>query len=419
MNGPRYQHPVPAALAAALELGTRRTVCWIGEGRAEEDVHVLAAGAAPSDGVRAGEVVNVRSAAACIRAAVDEAERQSGLGVDRLCVALAGSSVSGIPSRAAVPITREGQLIGPSDVRRVLERAGAVALPSGAMRLHILPQGFSVDGAGNVRDPVGLSGAVLEADVVVLAASSFAAENLARATRMAGVHLDSLIAAPAAVGLGALTEEERDLGALVMDFGAGLTGYSAWHRGQLRSCGCVLVGGERITRDIAIGIGVGRDAAEGLKREAGSAMLDLLNTDASREILRAPSLGGDRPVSFARRDLVEIIEARAEEGLLLVAKRLGALQVAREFGSGAVLVGGGARLQALTQLVRQTLGMSARVGRIDLRGGEGVDLTGPENALGAGLLRWSIAGAPQEDAQDVARPARWIANAFKWLAAGF
>jgi cell division protein FtsA len=181
----------------------------------------------------------------------------------------------------------------------------------------------------------------------------------------------------------------------------------------------VLVGGERITRDIAIGLGVGRDTAEALKRESGSAMLDALSNETSRDILRAPSLGGDSPVSFSRRDLVEIVEARAEEGLLLVAKRLGALQVAREFGSGAVLVGGSARLQGMPQLVRQTLGMSARVGRIDLAGDDGVDLSGPENALGAGLLRWSLAGAPQQESEDVMRPVRWIANAVRWLAAGF
>jgi cell division protein FtsA len=411
--------PEAHALAAALELGTRRTVCWVGESVGDDAVRVLAAGAVPSEGVRAGEVVDVRAAAGCIRAAVDEAERQSGFAVERVCAALAGPTVAGTPSKAAVPITREGQVITPADVRHVLERAGTVTLPVNALRLHILPQSFSVDGLSDVRDPVGLSGAVLEADVVVLSASAFAAENLARATRMADIHLDSLIAAPAAVGLGALNEEERELGALVLDFGSGLTGYSAWCHGQLRACGCLFIGGERITRDIAVGLGTGRDAAEGLKRGSGVARISSLTDEAMQEQLQAPALGGEGPVSFTRRQLTEIIEARVEEILLLAGRRLAGIRASREFGAGAILVGGGARLCALGDMVKQVLRTSPKVGRIRLDGAEAGDLSGPENALGAGLLHWSLAGAPQHELEPTARPVKWLASAVKWLAAGF
>ncbi len=412
-------------LAAALDLGTSRAVCWIAErSSAEGDddgdgVRVLAAGEVPSEGVRAGEVVDVRAAAGSIVAAVEEAEAQSGLSVEGLAVALAGSGVTGTPRHAAIPVTREGQEITRAEARLVIERAGNLPLLPGTVKLQVLPRSFAVDGAGPMRDPVGLTGAILEAEVLIVSGSAFAAENLARAVRLAGRHLASVVAAPAAMGLAVLSPEERELGAVALDMGAGLTDYAAWKDGELRACGCVPVGGELATRDIAVGLGVAREVAEGLKREAAYAFAEELEGEAASRTLQAPSLGGGEPRSFTRGQLSEIVEARVEEILLLVERRLEGMDPARDFGAGVVLAGGGARLAGIERKCAAVLRAPARIARPELATDLPRDLSGPENALGAGLVRWSLEGAVRHEAGRDRRRACWFANAVRWLAAGF
>jgi cell division protein FtsA len=408
----------PDALAAGLEVGTSRTACWIGEGR-EDSIHVRAIGEARSEGVRAGEVVDVRAAAGSIRSAIEEAEAQSGLAVESVYVALAGAAVAGTKGRAAAPILREGQEINVVDVRRVLERAGAVGLPPGAMKLHVLPQSFTVDGAGPIRDPVGLTGAVLEADVVVLSGSAFAAENMSRAVRLAGRHVASVIAAPAAVGLGALSDEERDLGALVLDIGAGTTDFAAWCRGELTICGCVPAGGELVTRDIAVGIGTSREVAEALKRESSTAHPRSLAPDEARRVVRAPSLGGGEPRSFTRAELGEIAEARIEEILLLILRRLGGCDPVRDFGAGVVVAGGGAGQIGIEAKARDIIGVRARAAHVRFDTDLPKDIARPEHALGAGLIWWASGGRAADGVDVAARPLRWFTSAVRWLAAGF
>jgi cell division protein FtsA len=415
---PSDRESAPGNLAAALDLGTSRTTCWIGE-RDREGVRLLAAGRAPSEGVSGGEVVDVVGASGSVRAAIWEAEAQSGLAVEGLTAAVSGAAVSGTVGRAAVPITREGQVVTPADAQRAAERAARTALPQGATTLQVLPHGFLLDGAGPIQDPVGLACAVLEAEVVALSASTFAVENLTRAVREAGRHADSFVAAPAALGTGALTPEERELGALVLDIGAATAEFSAWTGGGLRAAGCVELGGESVTRDVALGLGVSRATAEGLKREAGAAHAASLGEIEAARALSAPSLGGEEPAIFTRLELAEIVEARVEEILLLVRRRL--LREVREceLGAGVVLAGGTACLADAAEKAAEVFGVRARAARPRLEGGPGSGLDGPEAALGAGLLLWATeAGLPAGEDLDP-RPVRWLAGAVRWLAAGF
>jgi len=409
-----------AALSAVLEVGTSRTTCWIGEQRAD-GIRILAAAEAPSEGVRVGEVVDVRAAAAPIRGAVDEAERQAGVDVEGLCVSLSGAGMTCTASRAAVPITREGGEVTRSEVRAVMGRAGDVAIPNGARMVHVLPQGFRIDGAGPVRDPVGLTGAILEAGVTTLAASVFAYENLARAVRTAGRHVTSVALAPAALGLGALSEEERRMGALAVDIGAGLTGFALWKCGVLAACGCVPVAGEMVTHDVAAGLGVTLDAAEDLKlcASASAAHRGGGPEDDANRVLRAPALGGGEAGPFTRSEVSEIVEARIEEILLLVKRRLGGAAPPAGCGAGVVLAGGGAHQKGLDEKANAMFHVRARRAGSDLRGDVPERFLGPAYAVLTGLLRWSFGTGLHEEAERSPRPVRWIASAFKWLAEGF
>jgi len=424
-SGRRFIHrengAAASGLAAVLDLGTSRVSCWIGDAAG-----VLGCGEVSSEGVRAGEIADVRAASRCVRAAVEEAERQSGLLVQGVCAAVSGASVEGWVSGGAVPILNETQEIGARDVAWALSLAEtqvrfrtasshlrtATSIAPGrsaeGARLHVFPRRYWVDGRGPVRDPVGLSGALLQAEVVVVGASAFALENLSRVVRMAGVRLQGAVAGPVASGFGALSEEERELGALVIDIGAGTTSYSVWTGGTLGACGCICLGGERVTLDIAAGLGISRESAEGLKRA--------LKPGPADECLLASSLGGLGPRSFARRELAEIVEARVEEIMRLVLARMGAFDL-RELGAGVVLAGGAARGEETLSVARAVFGVNARPARMGA-----AELPGPENAVAAGLLALSTAGAgnPAPDGLGGVHVRRsTLKRAWEWLAAGF
>lgn len=407
----------PAKLAAALDLGTCRTTCWIAE-RTETGARILALGEAQSEGIQMGEVRDVKGAAASILSAIEEAEAQSGLEVQSLCASLAGIAVKGVPGRAAIPITREGQEIMRDDARRAVEMAGSHALPAGATKLHVLPQSFAVDRADSIMDPVGLTGSILESEVVVISGSTFASENISRAVRMAGRRLESIVAAPAASGIAALTQEERELGALTIDIGAGLTGYSAWKDGELHACGCVPVGGDAVTSDIAKGLGLSLRVAEEVKCQEAVAYANDLDEKTSSEVIKVRGVSGSE-VSFTRGELAEIAEARIEEAVLLIKLRLGGEHPMRDFGAGVVISGGGAHLTGIEDEVARVMHAHARKASANMTADLPPGFSGPENVLGVGLIDWALRGAPRNTANSDRRGGFWFKKVFNWLATGF
>lgn len=395
-----------AGIAAVLDLGTSHTSCWIGDADG-----VFGRGEVASEGISRGEVADLRALSACVRAAVTEAERQAGLRVQDVWAAISGSSVEGRIWRSAAPVLSEDQEISHSDVQRLLERAAGVG---GVCRhgvektvLHVLPRAFWIDGRGPVREPVGLSGALLQAEVVVVDASACVVEDLARAVRLAGYRLEGVVAAPLASGMGALSQEERMLGALVIDIGAGVTNYSMWADGCLLACGCIGIGGELITRDIASGLSVSMETAEELKCSFSPGRVDGL--------LSANPLGGGSPKGFTGQELAEIIEARLEEILRLVLRRIAAFDL-RQMRSGAVVAGGAGGNSIVTSLLKEFTGLDVRVARAQAE-----ELPGPRNTLAAGLLAWATRGISEAKGRTNDRAARWrrFSRAFEWLAVRF
>ncbi len=303
----------------ALDIGSTKTCALIGEMDDDGGVKFAAFGAAESKGWRKGQIVNLDLAVSSIRRAVEEAETIVGVPVESAMIGVAGSHVRGVNSRGGITVGAKARDIQRDDVRRAIEAARGVTLPEDREVLHVLPQEFSLDAQDNIRDAIGMVGHRLEANVHIVTASGTATQNIVTAVNRAGVRVDDTVLEPFAAAEACLTQDERELGACLLDIGGGTTELIAYAGGVVRHTAAVPVGGDHFTNDLAVGLRTPIPEAEKIKREHAQAFRELLTEDFPIEIASV----GDRPprTVFARM-LADIVEPRAQELLMLIRDEL-------------------------------------------------------------------------------------------------
>ncbi|MBM3557318.1 MAG: cell division protein FtsA, partial [Alphaproteobacteria bacterium] len=310
--------------------------------------------------------------------------------------------------------------VGETDVKRVHDRGCEAAAGQGEL-LHALPLGYSIDGANSIRDPRGMCGRLLEAKLHMVAGASTAVRNLALAVERVDLDIRRVIAAPYAAGLGILVEDELDLGATVVDLGAGTTGIAAFLGGELIHVASLPVGGHHITNDIARGLTTTYAHAERMKTMFGSAVAGPAD---DRELIDVPLVGEaeqDGAHHVPRSALIGIIQPRLEEIFELVHDRMEAADLGRLVGRRVVLAGGGAELAGARDLAARVLDKQVRVGRpIRLRGL--AEATGGSAfAAAAGALIYPA--RETREAFDIPTaeqpPRRGLGGIFRWLTQNF
>ena len=235
---------------AALDIGSTKTCCLIGELEDDLSVKFAALGAAESKGWRKGQIVNLDLAVSSIRRAVEEAETIVGVPVESAMIGIAGSHVRGVNSRGGITIGSRPRDVQRDDVRRAIEGARGVKLPEDREVLHVLPQEFSLDAQDNIRDAIGMVGQRLEANVHIVTASGTATQNIVTAVNRAGVRVDDTVLEPFAAAEACLTQDERELGACLLDIGGGTTEMIAYAGGVVRLTAAIPVGGDHFTEQI-------------------------------------------------------------------------------------------------------------------------------------------------------------------------
>lgn len=369
---------------AALDIGSSKICAMIGE-QLEEGVRFVSLGAAESRGLRKGAIVNLDAAVGSIRRAVEEAEAAAGAPVEHALLGVAGSHVRGVSSRGGIAVGARPRDITRDDVRRAVEAARQVSLPEDRDILHVLPQEFYLDGHDSIRDPIGMVGQKLEANVHIVTGSITATQNLITAANRAGIMVSDTVLEPLASADACLTPDERELGCCLLDMGGGTTEVIVYCGGVVRHTAAIPVGGDHFTNDVAVGLRTPIPEAERIKREHACALSELLREDVAIEIASV----GDRPprTVFARM-LCEIVEPRAAELLTLVRDELKRAGLDALIPAGIVLTGGAARLRGLTDLAERVFAVPARVGAP--RGPEGLteDVARPQYATVVGLLMY-------------------------------
>ena len=389
------------ATYTGLDIGTTKITAIVAEHDDGGGIRILGSGSAPSDGLKRGVVVNLDRTVRSIQHAVEAAERTSGRTIRRVCAGIAGDHIRGINSRGVIAVARKDAEIRPSDVARVVEAAKAVAIPTDREILHVIPQAYIVDDQDGIRDPVGMSGVRLEAEVHIITGAASACRNILRAAERAGLAVDELVLESLASALAVLTPDERELGVAILDIGGGTTDVAVFFEGAIRHTAVIGLGGANVTNDLAIGLRAPVERAEQLKLQCGCALTSMVRPD---ETVRVPSVGGRPDRDISRHMLAMMIEPRVEEIFAHASKEVRKNHVADLLGGGVVLTGGASSLPGMAELAGQVFDLPVRLGIPTGFAGEAETVSDPRYATGVGLAMH----AHELDARPHAAEGGWL-----------
>ncbi len=426
-------------IIVGMDVGTTKICTVVGEVGRGSALNVLGVGVAQSHGLSKGMVVDIAETVRSISLSLERAERLSGCKIGSAYVGVAGSHVASLNSRGVVAVSRADRVITQEDVRRAVDAARAIAIPPQREVLHVIPRAYVVDGHEGVRDPVGMAGFRLEVETHIVTGAVTALQNLVRCVQRAGIEVDDLVLQPLASSEASLSEQERNLGAVLIDLGGGTTDVAVFIEGSIWHSVVLPVGGHHLTNDLSIVLKVPAEAAERLKVLYGQVLppptiQDLFGKGRRKPVPRpAPAdddegrqPGGVEVLTEAHDDPLEppdpvvdvetftpgvyqsvsqtlvsqILEARLEQIFGLVAAEIRRSGYEGLLPAGVVLTGGTARLPGIAELAQRVLNMPVRVsvpqgitGLIDT-------LDNPAYATSVGLALWATrhAGAAHGNA---------------------
>ena len=369
-----------------LDVGTSKITAIVGEASDDGGLDIIGIGLADSRGIRRGVVVNLEAAVESIKKAIDEAELTAGVEIDSVHLALSGAHVKAFNSRGVVAVAGKNREITREDVRRAIDAAKGVALPSGREILHVLPQDFVVDEQDGIGAPVGMTGSRLEVNVHVVTGSASSTQNVVACVNRAGVSVVETVLEQLAASEAVLTQDEKELGVALVDIGGGTTDFAIFERGSLWHTGVVAVGGDHFTNDIAVGLRTPIPDAEKIKRRCGCALSQMVDPDETMEVA---SVGGRKSRVMSRRILSEILQPRAEEIFHLLWDEIRKAGFEKSLNSGIVLTGGGALLEGMSESAEQIFDLPIRRGTPAGVGGLADHVNSPAFATAVGLVMYA------------------------------
>jgi cell division protein FtsA len=385
-----------------LDVGTSKVCAVVGESLDDGSLDIVGIGVAESRGIKRGVVVNLEAAVDSIKKAIEEAELMAGVEVDSVHLALSGPHIKGFNSRGVIAVAGKNREITREDVRRAIDAAKAVALPTGREILHVLPQDFVVDEQDGIGAPVGMTGARLEVNVHIVTGAQSSTQNIIACVNRATVAVQDTVIEQLAASEAVLTQDEKELGVALVDIGGGTADIAIWERGSLWHTGVVAVGGDHFTNDIAVGLRTPIPDAEKVKRKYGCALSAMVDEDQTIEVA---SVGGRKPRVMARRILSEILQPRAEEIFHLVWDEIRRAGYEKSLNSGIVLTGGGAILEGMPEIAEQIFDLPIRRGSPAGVGGLADHVSSPTFGTPVGLALYAHRNRAPE-------PVRVAAGAF-------
>jgi cell division protein FtsA len=348
-------------IVAALDIGTAHTTAIVaavhGDLPRTPTLRVLGVGHTRTMGLRRGVVSDIEEATRSIRKAVEEASRVAGVTPDSLYVGIAGEHVRAMCSTGVVAIS--GNEIMRTDVDRVNEVARAMAIPQDRELLHAIPQEYRVDKTDGIRDPVGMIGTRLETEMYLVTIGSSPAMNLRKSIERAGYKTRELVLEPLASALAVLTEEEKELGVILLELGAGTTDLAVFHEGKIRHLGTIPYGGNAVTSDLVQGLGITNNDAEQIKEAYGCAYEPMVD---SEQVIAMPASASHGERHISRELMTHIIHQRMDEIFDKVQREVQSAGFAGRLNAGIVLTGGGASLEGVSELAADVFGLGVRVG---------------------------------------------------------
>ncbi len=385
-------------LIVGLDIGTSKIVAIVGEVQDDGELEVIGFGSHPSRGLKRGVVVNIEATVNSIQRAVEEAELMAGCEIHSVYTGIAGSHIRSLNSHGIVAI--RDREVGRSDVERVIDAARAVAIPTDQRVLHVLPQEFIIDGQEGIRDPIGMSGVRLEARVHMVTGAASAAQNIVKCIQRCGLEVEDIVLEQLAASYAVLTEDEKELGAALIDIGGGTTDIAVFHDGAIKHTAVIPIAGDQVTNDIAISLRTPTQYAEEIKIKYACALSQLANSD---ETIEVPSVGDRPPRRLARQTLAEVVEPRYEELFTLVNNEMRRSGFEEMIAAGIVITGGSSKMEGAVELAEEIFHMPVRLGMPQYVRGLGEIVRNPIHATGVGILLYARNKGEQQSLEATAQ----------------
>ncbi len=373
-------------IVCGLDIGTTK-ICVIIAELTENGVEIIGCGTSPSRGLRKGAVVNIDVTVESIKKAVEAAEAMASLTLDSAFVGIAGGHIKGINSRGVIAVSGKNQEVTQADVERVIEAAKAITLPADRRVIHVIPQEFIIDEQGGIKEPLGMSGHRLEAEVHIVTGAIASAENIIKCATRAGLEVRDIVLQPLASSEATLTADEKELGVVLVDIGGGTSDIAVFVDGSIRHTAVLTLGGDHLTHDIAIGLRTPPQCAEEIKRQHGCALASLVG---SEEVVEVPSVGGRKPRLLSRHMLCEIVQPRMEEIFTHVDLEVRRAGFMHQVAAGVVVTGGSSIMEGVPELAEQLFDLPVRLGMPSGIGGLKEVVSSPMYATGVGLVLYGV-----------------------------
>lgn len=391
-------------ILVGLDIGTTKIAVVVGKVNEYGEVNIIGLGHHPSRGLRRGVVINIEETVDSITHAVEQAELMCGHKITKVYAGIAGDHIRSINSKGVIAVSGKDKIITTEDVDRVISAAKAIALPMDREILHVLPQEYIVDDQDGIKNPVGMAGVRLEAEVHIVTAAAASAQNIINCIHSAGYQVADIVLEPYASSLAVLDADEKDLGVCIIDIGGGTTDIAMFFDGSIRHTSVIGLGGQNVTSDLSQGLRTSNDQAEEIKKKYGIALESLLEKD---ELIRVQGVAGRAPREISRGVLAAIIQPRMEELFQLAIREMEKSNVFDSMGAGVVLTGGAALLEGIDSLAEGVMAMPVKIGTPLVKGGLVETVSSPIYATGVGLIYYALKHGERMDQEPI--------NSFKWI----
>ena len=371
-------------IIAAVDIGTSKIVVLIAEINHESDLKIIGTGTHQSSGLKKGVVVNIESTVDSIAQAIEQAEKFANCEINTVFAGIAGSHVRSYDGHGFVRIN-SGE-VEYNDVLGAIDASKAMKIPSEERILHVLPKDYIIDGQEGIRDPIGMSGIRLEADVHIVTISRSAEENIIKSLERCDLEVQEIVLEPLASSMSVLSKDEKDLGVCLIDIGGGTTDIAIFKDGQILTTKVIPIGGDHVTKDIAHELKTPIESAEALKIEHACTLSHLNGTG---ELIEVPSVGDRAPRNTDIKILSAVVEQRYRELFEVVLEEIGKMNT-DNLRAGIVLTGGTSLLAGAVELAEEVFSSDVRLGYPKPMSGAFETINSPENATGTGLLLYAL-----------------------------
>ncbi|MDZ7672181.1 MAG: cell division protein FtsA [Halanaerobiales bacterium] len=350
-------------IITGLDIGTTKICTIIAEVTPNDQFEIIGIGFSPSKGLKKGVVVDIDKASNSIRESINKAQIMAGVEVDSAFIGIAGSHISSINNHGVVAVSGDKKEISENDIDRVMEAAQIISLPAEEEIIHVIPREFIVDGHKGIKDPLGMSGVRLEVETHIVKGSSTSIQNLVKSVIRAGIEVDDIVLEPLASSKSVLTDDEKELGVVLVDLGGGTTDIVVFHEGSIVATYVLPVGGNHVTHDIAIGLRTPISEAEKIKINYGSALPKEI--EGEENYIDVLSASGEDKREIPLKLLINVIEPRTKEMYEMINRQIYSSGPKDLTPAGVVLTGGASLLDGSAKLAEDVFDLPVRLGKPD------------------------------------------------------